>query len=107
MAITLTDKAKEHIRKHLEKRGQGVGIRLGVKTTGCSGLSYILEFMDKTDHGDKLFDQSGFLVAVDPKSLIYLDGTELDFIKDGLNEGFSFSNPNSKSECGCGESFNV
>jgi iron-sulfur cluster assembly protein len=94
MAITLTDKAAAHVNRNLEKRGKGRGLRLGVRTTGCSGLAYQLEYVDEP-------------VFIDPKSLAYLDGTELDFVREGLNEGFKFQNPNVKDECGCGESFRV
>ena len=84
-----------------------MGIRVGIKTAGCSGLSYVLEFVDSAADEDKIFDQGNFKLYIDPKSLIYLDGTELDFVKEGLNEGFQFNNPNVKNECGCGESFHV
>ncbi|SFD12534.1 iron-sulfur cluster assembly protein [Microbulbifer thermotolerans] len=107
MAITMTEAAQAHIRGQLEKRGKGVGIRVGVKTAGCSGLSYVLEFVDAVSAEDMVFEQNGVKLVVDPKSLVYLDGTELDFVKEGLNEGFAFSNPNVKNECGCGESFHV
>ncbi len=91
----------------LAKRGKGVGIRLGVRTTGCSGMAYKLEFADEAPEGDEVFDSHGVNVFVDPKSLAYIDGTELDYTREGLNEGFKFNNPNVKNECGCGESFNV
>lgn len=107
MAITLTEAAAKHVTKHLEKRGKGVGIRLGVKTTGCSGMAYVLEYVDEVAPEDKVFQQHGVSVFVDPKSLVYIDGTELDFVKEGLNEGFDFKNPNTTGECGCGESFTV
>lgn len=107
MAITLTAAAAKHVEKHLQKRGSGVGIRLGVKTTGCSGMSYVLEYVDQPAPEDKSYSGHGVTVFVDPKSLVYLDGTELDFVKEGLNEGFQFSNPNVDGECGCGESFTV
>jgi iron-sulfur cluster assembly protein len=107
MAITLTEKAAEHISRFIEKRGKGQGIRLGVRTTGCSGLAYKLEFVDQPEQADLTFQSFGFSVFVDPKSLPYIDGTELDFAKEGLNEGFKFNNPNVKNECGCGESFQV
>lgn len=107
MAITMTDAAAERARNYLEKRGKGVGIRLGVKTTGCSGLAYVMEFVDAVDDTDTVFEYKGVKVIIDGKSLVYLDGTELDFVKEGLNEGFEFNNPNAKGECGCGESFNV
>ena len=107
MAITLTDRAAEHVQRYIEKRGKGVGLRLGVKTTGCSGLAYKLEFADEVQPEDQEFESHGVRVLVDPKSLAYLDGTELDFVREGLNEGFKFNNPNEKDRCGCGESFNV
>ena len=107
MAITLTDRAAAHVQRYIEKRGKGVGVRLGVKTTGCSGLAYKLEFADEIQPEDQQFESNGVRVLVDPKSLAYLDGTELDFVREGLNEGFKFNNPNEKDRCGCGESFNV
>ncbi|MCB1616557.1 MAG: iron-sulfur cluster assembly protein IscA [Pseudomonadales bacterium] len=107
MAITLTDAAARHIRKNLEHRGKGLGVRLGVQTTGCSGLSYVFEFVDEPRDEDRVFENGSVKLFIDPKSLVYLDGTELDFTKEGLNEGFRFNNPNVKEECGCGESFHV
>ena len=107
MAITMTHSAEEHVVKHLAHRGHGLGIRLGVKTTGCSGLSYVLEFVDELAPEDQVFTSGDAKLIIDPKSLSYLDGTELDFVKEGLNEGFQFNNPNVKDECGCGESFHV
>jgi iron-sulfur cluster assembly protein len=107
MAITLTDAAAQRVRTFLDNRGKGIGLRLGVKTTGCSGLAYVLEFVDELQEGDEVFSEHGVNVIVDAKSLVYLDGTELDFVKKGLNEGFEFKNPNQKDECGCGESFTV
>ncbi|MEY4588024.1 MAG: iron-sulfur cluster assembly protein [Pseudomonadota bacterium] len=107
MALTMSPTAIHHVQKHLQSRGKGIGIRLGVKTTGCSGLSYVLEFVDGFAEEDEVFAQDGFSLVVDPKSLSYLDGTELDYAKEGLNEGFKFNNPNVKNECGCGESFHV
>lgn len=107
MAITMTPAAEQHIRKHLTSRGKGVGIRLGVRTSGCSGLSYVLEFVDEADAADEVVEGDGVKLFIDPKSLAYLDGTELDFVKEGLNEGFQFNNPNVKDACGCGESFHV
>ncbi|MEJ2180017.1 MAG: iron-sulfur cluster assembly protein IscA [Gammaproteobacteria bacterium] len=107
MSITLTEAAANHVRGFLDNRGQGVGVRLGVKTTGCSGMAYILEFADDVNPEDKVFEDRGVKVIIDPKSLLYLDGTELDYTKEGLNEGFKFNNPNVKGECGCGESFTV
>ncbi len=105
--ITLTESAANHVQNYLAKRGKGVGLRLGVRTSGCSGLAYKLEYADAVNPDDLTFDSHGVKVVVDPKSLPYLDGTELDFTKEGLNEGFKFRNPNVKDECGCGESFNV
>lgn len=107
MAITMTDAAVQHVARYLEKRGKGAGIRVGVRTSGCSGMAYVLEFIDDVDADDQLFQFDGVKVAIDPKSMVYLDGTELDFVKEGLNEGFKFNNPNARNECGCGESFNV
>jgi len=107
MAVTLTDAAAEHVNNYLEKRGKGIGLRLGVRTTGCSGLAYKLEFADEAKPEDKQFESQGIQLFIDPKSMPYIDGTELDFGKEGLNVGFKFRNPNVKSECGCGESFNV
>jgi len=107
MAITLTENAAKHVNSHLARRGKGVAVRLGVRTTGCSGLAYKLEYADEIRPEDLRFQSHGVTVIVDPKSLPYLDGTELDFAREGLNEGFRFNNPNVKDECGCGESFNV
>lgn len=105
--ISLTEKAAQHISNFLTKRGKGEGIRLGVKNSGCSGMSYALEFVDQIHPEDMIFEQHGVKIFVDPKSHVYLDGTELDFVKEGLQEGFKFTNPNAKDECGCGESFHV
>ena len=107
MAISMTEAAARHVQRSLEGRGKGAGIRLGVKTTGCSGLAYVLEFVDEQAAEDLVFESHGVRVIIDPKSLVYLDGTELDFVREGLNEGFKFNNPNVRGECGCGESFNV
>lgn len=107
MAVTLTEKAAGQVQKHLAARGAGVGLRVAVKTSGCSGLAYTLEFVDETAPEDQSFESHGVTVLVDPKSLAYLEGTELDFVREGLNEGFKFNNPNVKNECGCGESFTV
>ena len=107
MAITLTAKAAKHISGFLAKRGKGLGVRLGVKTSGCSGMSYKLEYADESSAEDIVFESHGVKVMVDSKSLAYLDGTELDFTREGLKEGFKFNNPNVKDACGCGESFNV
>ncbi len=107
MPITLTDAAATHVKDYLSKRGKGIGLRLGVRTTGCSGMAYVLEFADDVAANDNVFEDNDVKVIIDDKSLVYLDGTELDFGKEGLNEGFKFNNPNVKDECGCGESFNV
>ena len=107
MAITLTENAAGHVQRSLSKRGKGVGLRVGVRTSGCSGLAYKLEFADALNPEDMEFESHGVKVIVDPKSLPYLQGTELDYTREGLNEGFKFRNPNVKDECGCGESFNV
>ena len=107
MAITLTEKAAQRVEKYLESRGKGVGLKLAVKTTGCSGMAYVLEFADEIPSDDHIFESNGIKIMVDPKSLIYIDGTELDFAREGLNEGFQFNNPNVKDSCGCGESFTV
>ncbi len=107
MAITMTKAATSRVSSFLDNRGKGIGLRLGVKTTGCSGMAYVLEFVDVLNDEDEIFEQDNVKIVIDPKSLVYLDGTELDFVKEGLNEGFQFNNPNVKGECGCGESFNV
>ena len=107
MAITLTENAARHVASHLAKRGKGVGLRLGVRTSGCSGLAYKLEFADEIKPEDLQFESHGIRVVVDPKSLPYLDGTELDYTREGLNEGFKFNNPNERDRCGCGESFRI
>jgi iron-sulfur cluster assembly protein len=107
MSITLSESAAQHVSSFLSKRGKGIGLRLGVRTSGCSGMAYKLEFADASNPEDHVFESHGLKVIVDPKSLPYLDGTELDYTKEGLNEGFKFMNPNVKDECGCGESFNV
>ena len=107
MAITLTEPAADRVRTFLANRGKGEGLRLGVRTSGCSGMAYVLEFVDRIEPDDNVFESHGVKVIVDPKSLLYLDGTEVDFAKEGLNEGFKFNNPNVKDSCGCGESFNV
>jgi len=107
MGISMTAAAADHVRNFLENRGKGLGIRLGVRTSGCSGMAYVLEFADELEPDDQVFESDGVKVIVDRKSLLYLDGTELDYTKEGLNEGFKFNNPNVKDACGCGESFNV
>lgn len=107
MSITMTPAAADRVRKFLANRGKGVGLRLGVRTSGCSGMAYVMEFADELGAEDQVFEDQGVKVIVDPKSLFYLDGTEVDYAREGLNEGFKFSNPNVKDACGCGESFNV
>ena len=107
MAITLTPAAAHHVSRYLRRRGQGLGVRLGVTTTGCSGLAYKLEYVDEQQPEDLVFEDHGVKVLIDPKSLAYIDGTELDFVREGLNEGFKFNNPNERDRCGCGESFRV
>ena len=107
MAITMTPAAEDHVVKSLQNRRKGIGIRLGVRTTGCSGLSYVLEFVDAAALDDQVFEFGQFKLLVDAKSLVYLDGTELDYVKADFTEGFEFHNPNVQDECGCGESFHV
>lgn len=107
MSISFTESAAQHIARSLDQRGKGLGLRLGVRTSGCSGMAYVLEYADELQPEDEVYEQFGVKVVVDPKSLAYLQGTELDFTKEGLNEGFRFNNPNVKDECGCGESFNI
>jgi iron-sulfur cluster assembly protein len=107
MSVSMTESAARHVNRYLSKRGKGVGVRLGVKTTGCSGLAYKLEYVDDLTAEDVVFETHGLKILIDPKSLAYLDGTELDFVREGLNEGFKFNNPNERDRCGCGESFRV
>jgi len=107
MAITITQTAADRINDFLANRGKGLGLRLGVKTTGCSGMAYVIEFVDELNPEDEVFEDHGVKVIVDRKSLVYIDGTELDFAREGLNEGFQFNNPNEQAQCGCGESFTV
>ncbi|MGL5047705.1 MAG: iron-sulfur cluster assembly protein IscA [Shewanella sp.] len=107
MAITMTPAAADRVRSFLVSRGKGVGLRLGLRTSGCSGMAYVLEFVDSLNDDDEVFDIEDVKIIIDAKSLIYLQGIELDFVKEGLNEGFQFNNPNAKGECGCGESFTV
>jgi iron-sulfur cluster assembly protein len=107
MSITLTEAAADRVQRFMEGRGKGFGIRLAVRTSGCSGMAYVLEFADEQEEEDVIFEDRGVKVLIDKKSLVYLDGTELDYTKEGLNEGFKFNNPNVKDMCGCGESFNV
>jgi iron-sulfur cluster assembly protein len=105
--VTLTEQAAKHVQQFLTKRGKGLGLRLGVKTSGCSGMAYALEFVDVPNDDDLKYESFGVTVFVDPKSLPYIDGTELDYVKEGLNYGFKFHNPNEKESCGCGKSFRV
>ncbi len=107
MSIHLSQIAADRVQKYLENRGKGIGLRLGVKTTGCSGMAYVIEFVDELQNDDEVFESHGIKVVVDKKSLLFIDGTEVDFGKEGLNEGFLFKNPNAKDPCGCGESFRV
>ena len=107
MAITLSERAAQRVQKFLAQRGRGIGLRLGVRTSGCSGMAYTIEFVDEAAAEDLAFESHGVKMIIDPKSLTFLDGTELDFVREGLNEGFKFNNPNVKNTCGCGESFNV
>jgi iron-sulfur cluster assembly protein len=107
MTVTMTEAAARHVNRFLSRRGKGVGVRLGVKTTGCSGLAYKLEFADEVAPEDVIFEDQGVKILVDPKSLPYIDGTQLDFVREGLNEGFKFNNPKERDRCGCGESFRV
>ncbi len=105
--ISVSETAANRMKTYLERRGKGVGIRLGIQTSGCSGMAYVIEYVDEIQADDEVFDVHGVKLIVDKKSLLYIDGTEVDFQKEGLNEGFRFKNPNAKGECGCGESFTV
>ena len=107
MAVSLTQSAVDRIRGYLVRRGHGVGLRVGVRKTGCSGYAYVVDYADSVAANDVVFDHGGVKVIVDPESLALIDGTEVDFVKEGLNEAFKFRNPNVKGECGCGESFSV
>lgn len=107
MAITLTESAADRVRGYLEKRGHGLGLRLGVRRSGCTGWSYVVDYADERGEDDVVFEDHGVKVLVKEKHLSYLDGTELDFVREGLNQHFAFRNPNVQDECGCGESFNV
>jgi iron-sulfur cluster assembly protein len=107
MAISLTESAAARVRAHLAQRGRGLGLRLGVKETGCSGFSYVVDYADDAHADDRVFEDQGVKVFVDPHSLELIDGTRIDFVRQGLNESFRFENPNVKGECGCGESFTV
>lgn len=107
MSITLTTQAAEHVSKHMEKRGAGIGLRLGVRLTGCSGMAYQVDFVDESAVEDHVFEDQGIKVFVDPRSLPFVDGTQLDYVREGLSSGFKFKNPNEKAACGCGESFTI
>ena len=107
MSISLSDSAVERVRSYLDRRGHGVGLRIGIRKTGCSGYAYIIDYADAIEPADSVFDESGVTVVVDSDSLKLIDGTRVDFVKEGLNEAFKFRNPNVKGECGCGESFSV
>ena len=107
MAISLTDAAADRVRSYLDNRGTGLGLRVGVTATGCSGYSYVINYAESIEDDDIIFEEKGVKVVIDPEALALIDGTEVDFIKNGLNEAFSFRNPNIKGECGCGESFTV
>jgi len=105
--ITVTDTAAKKIKQNLTKRGKGMGIRMGVRTTGCSGLAYVLEYIDAVESTDTAYEQDGFVIVVDPKSATIMTGIEIDYVRQGLNEGFEFNNPNEKDKCGCGMSFRI
>ncbi|MEX2122347.1 MAG: iron-sulfur cluster assembly protein IscA [Woeseia sp.] len=107
MAISLTGPAADRVRNYLDARGKGLGLRLAIKKTGCNGFAYVINYADRIEDTDVVFEQRGIKVIVDPKSLELIDGTEVDFVKEGLNEAFRFRNPNVTGECGCGESFSV
>jgi iron-sulfur cluster assembly protein len=107
MAVSLTESAVDRVKSYLAKRGHGIGLRVGVRKTGCSGYAYVIDYADAVEDKDVVFEDRGIKVVVDTKSLELIDGTEVDFVKDGLNEAFKFRNPNVKGECGCGESFSV
>ncbi len=107
MSITMTENAAARVRQFMTKRGKGEGLRIGVRTSGCSGKAYVIEYADRIEPEDEVYESHGVKIIVDKKSLVYLDGTELDYTREGLNEGFKFNNPNVKDTCGCGESFNV
>ncbi|MDJ0760044.1 MAG: iron-sulfur cluster assembly accessory protein [Woeseiaceae bacterium] len=107
MAISLTENAATRVKNYLDSRGAGIGLRLGITKTGCSGYSYVVNYADELDEADIVFEDKGVKVVVDADALPLVDGTEVDFVKNGLNEAFSFRNPNIAGECGCGESFTV
>jgi iron-sulfur cluster assembly protein len=105
--ISITSSASKKMQEALDHRGKGIGMRIGVRTSGCSGFAYVLEFADKLFEGDLEIEDRGITLIINKKDLVYLQGMEIDWIKKGLNEGFEFSNPNEKARCGCGESFTV
>jgi iron-sulfur cluster assembly protein len=107
MAITLTESAADRVKTYLSRRGKGEGLRVGVRKAGCSGFAYVIDFADRIEPDDQVFEDRGVKLVVNPASLPYLEGSELDFVRDGLNENFRFNNPNVKDQCGCGESFSV
>jgi iron-sulfur cluster assembly protein len=107
MAITLTDAAADRVKSFLQRRGKGIGLRVGVRKTGCSGLAYVVDYADDIEEGDTVFEDKGVKVVINPTSLTYLDGAVVDFAREGFNAGFKFSNPNEKDRCGCGESFSI
>ncbi|HEY9050969.1 MAG TPA: iron-sulfur cluster assembly protein IscA [Gammaproteobacteria bacterium] len=108
MALSISEPAAERVKSFLSNRGKGLGVRLGVKTSGCSGMAYVIEFVDGINEDeDVVFESNGVTIVVDKKSLVYIDGTEIDYGKEGLNEGFKFTNPNESDRCGCGESFTI
>jgi iron-sulfur cluster assembly protein len=107
MAVSLTESAVDRVKNYLAKRGHGIGLRVGVRKTGCSGYAYVIDYADAVDDQDVVFEDGGIKIIVDTKSLELIDGTQVDFVKDGINEAFKFRNPNIKGECGCGESFSV
>jgi|SRR5680860_59951 len=107
MAITLTEAAASRVRRYIQMRGKGVGLRVGVKKTGCSGLAYVVDYADDVRAGDTVFEDKGIKVVINPDSVSYLDGAVVDFAREGFNESFRFTNPNEKDRCGCGESFHV
>ena len=107
MAITLTQNAAQRVKTYLEKRGKGEGLRLGIKTVGCSGKAYVVDYADAIEPGDRIFESHGVMVIVNEQNMAYLDGTEVDYGRDGMSEGFRFNNPNVKGQCGCGESFST
>lgn len=107
MAITLTESAADRVRSYIGSRGKGMGLRLGIKKTGCSGFAYVVGYADDVEDGDVVFEDREVKIVVDKESLTYIDGTKVDFVKQGLSEAFRFLNPNVQGECGCGESFTV